>query len=85
MNTQTEFAEFDEQHPMRLTVPPNLVRTNRRETRTERFRRNPRGLPSLRDMAAATRMLDRLTSDGVMKLTRDELFWADGVVNFKRG
>jgi hypothetical protein len=70
-----------------LTVPESVIRTNQKQTKTERFR-NRKGLPTLRDISDATAILNRMqTADGLMELSRPEnidlLRWAHNVVNYE--
>jgi hypothetical protein len=71
---------------IQLTVP-ETVRTNQRQTRAERYRTR-HGLPSVRDMSLATKILSRLeTADGIMELSQPEnielLKWAHSTVNYR--
>jgi hypothetical protein len=72
---------------IQLTVPMT-VRTNRRLTRAERYRTR-HGLPTVRDMSLATKILSRLeTVYGIMELSQPEnvelLKWAHGIVNYQK-
>jgi hypothetical protein len=72
---------------MSLTIPASVVRTNRRQSKTERYRTRS-GLPTLSDIATATQVLSRLqTTNGVMELSKPEnldlLRWAHSTVNYK--
>lgn len=70
---------------IQLTVP-ETVRTNQRQNKTERYRTRS-GVPTVRDMTLATKILNRLeTADGIMELSQPEnielLKWAHGIVNY---
>jgi hypothetical protein len=70
---------------IQLTVP-ETVRTNQRQTRTERYRTRC-GVPTVREMSLATKILSRLqTADGIMELSQNIglVRWAHEIVNYAR-
>jgi hypothetical protein len=70
---------------IQLTVP-ETIRTNQRQSKAE-CHRTRGGVPTVRDMTLATKILSRLeTADGIMELSQPEnielLKWAHGIVNY---
>ncbi len=70
-----------------LTIPETVIRTNQKQTRAERYRTRC-GVPTVRDMSLATKILSRLeTADGIMELSQPDnielLKWAHSIVNYQ--